>query len=119
MEKSSSFQHAGMNIAGISPKPSYRADGNPYGTTNGEYQDKFLITELGEHSRVNERPQTDESERGTTDNQIFHVKDAEPPTDFEAPYSKLPSNVVLKRVKVTPESIILILLLYRKTCPSR
>lgn len=46
------------------------------------------------------RPQTDESDRGNADNQIFHVQDAEPPTDFDAPYSKLPSNVVLTRVKV-------------------
>jgi len=49
---------------------------------------------------LGERPQTDESDRGNADNQIFHVKDAVPPTDFDAPYSRLPSNVVLTRVKV-------------------
>ena len=49
-----------------------------------------------------QRPQTDESERGTQD-QIFHVQDAEPPIDFDSPYSKLPSNVVLARVKKNVE----------------
>ena len=32
-------------------------------------------------------------------NKIFNVRDAVPPTDYDAPYSALPSNVVLKRVK--------------------
>lgn len=32
-------------------------------------------------------------------NQIFNVSEAVPPTDYDAPYSKMPSNVVLKRVK--------------------
>jgi hypothetical protein len=48
------------------------------------------------------RPQTDESERGNQDNQIFHVQDAEPPIDYDSPYSRLPTNVVLARVKVSP-----------------
>ena len=47
------------------------------------------------------RPQTDESERGIQDNQVFHVLEAVPPQDYEAPYSKLPGNVVLTRVKVS------------------
>ncbi|TNV74593.1 hypothetical protein FGO68_gene108 [Halteria grandinella] len=50
-----------------------------------------------------QRPQTDESERGNQDNQIFHVQDAEPPIDFDSPYSRLPSNVVLARVKKNVE----------------
>jgi len=39
----------------------------------------------------------DEDEEATT--KIFNVRDAVPPTDYDAPYSKLPGNVVLKRVK--------------------
>jgi hypothetical protein len=89
-------------------------------TNGGDYGDKLLITELNvggqEHSfaPVREelkRPQTDESERGTADNQIFHVLEAVPPTDFDAPYSKLPNNVVLTRVKV---GLLLMLIEYRK-----
>lgn len=48
----------------------------------------------GELSRV------DDNDRGIADNQIFHVQDAVPPKDYDAPYSKLPANVVLTRVKV-------------------
>ena len=44
----------------------------------------------------NEAPDSDEEERS---NQVFNVKDAVPPTDYDAPYSVMPSNVVLKRVK--------------------
>lgn len=38
-----------------------------------------------------------DDEEATT--KIFNVRDAVPPTDYDAPYSALPSNVVLKRVK--------------------
>ncbi len=50
-----------------------------------------------------QRPQTDESERGQSDNQIFHVHDAEPPIDYDSPFSPLPSNVNISRVKKNVE----------------
>mmetsp|Transcript_35795 Transcript_35795/g.54855 ORF Transcript_35795/g.54855 Transcript_35795/m.54855 type:complete len:83 (+) Transcript_35795:110-358(+) len=40
--------------------------------------------------------ESDEEERS---NQIFNVREAVPPTDYDAPYSQLPGSVVLKRVK--------------------
>ena len=87
--------------------------------TNTNIGGKTLITELGmeqdaQHqeqqiqlrptSEEEKRPSSDESERGILDNQIFHVLEAVPPQDYDAPYSKLPSNVVLTRVKVTISS---------------
>ncbi|CDW78191.1 UNKNOWN [Stylonychia lemnae] len=104
-----------MNISGLKNreqtpnKPMYQQN---YTTTNGDINGQFLITELGANQQLipnqydanpyqvvvrgsmnGDRPQTDESDRGNADNQIFHVKDAEPPSDFDAPYSRLPSNV--------------------------
>lgn len=41
----------------------------------------------------------DDSDEEEKTKQIFNVREAVPPTDYEAPYSQLPSSVVLKRVK--------------------
>jgi hypothetical protein len=46
--------------------------------------------------RDEEQDDSDQEERS---NQTFHVREAVPPTDYEAPYSAMPTNVVLKRVK--------------------
>lgn len=40
-----------------------------------------------------------DDEDGQEQLQIFSVEDSEPPNDFESPYSQLPSNVVITRVK--------------------
>lgn len=34
-----------------------------------------------------------------TQNMIFNVREAVPPTDYDAPYSQLPESVVLFKVK--------------------
>ena len=41
----------------------------------------------------------DEFEDEEKSNQIFNVKDAVPPNDFDAPYSQLPSSVQVQHVK--------------------
>lgn len=41
----------------------------------------------------------EDEEDGQEQVQIFSVEEAEPPNDFESPFSKLPSNVVINRVK--------------------
>ena len=63
MDKShnSSFQNAGMNIAGLnrSGREQTPKQPQPYGnytTTNGDYQDKFLITELAGGQPAYENP---------------------------------------------------------------
>ncbi len=47
-------------------------------------------------SEEEEKTEHDEEEATT---KIFNVRDAVPPTDYDAPYSALPGNVHLKRVK--------------------
>ena len=47
-------------------------------------------------SEEEDEPEHDEEEATT---KIFNVRDAVPPTDYDAPYSALPGNVHLKRVK--------------------
>jgi hypothetical protein len=51
---------------------------------------------MGESDEERQMEDHDDDEAAT---KIFNVRDAVPPTDYDAPYSALPSNVVLKRVK--------------------
>lgn len=44
-------------------------------------------------------PDAADSDEEDHSNKIFNVKDAVPPTDYDAPYSALPSSIKLKRVK--------------------
>jgi len=70
-------------------------DGEPYGG-------KTLITELNNGPEIalrDEEGEAADSDQEEVTNQIFNVREAVPPTDYEAPYSLMPSNVVLKRVK--------------------
>ena len=53
----------------------------------------------------------DEEEKS---NQIFNVKDAIPPNDFEAPYSQLPTNVKLSIVKSMVRNVYLKLMEKKK-----
>ena len=41
----------------------------------------------------------DLNEEEEATNKIFNVREAVPPCDYDAPYSQLPGNVVLNRVK--------------------
>lgn len=41
----------------------------------------------------------DSDQEEKTNQKIFNVDEAVPPTDYEAPYSSMPCNVVLSRVK--------------------
>ena len=41
----------------------------------------------------------DDSDEEDNSKKVFNVEDAEPPEDYEAAYSELPSSVSLKRVK--------------------
>tara|TARA_B110000285_G_C15049073_1_gene575987 strand:- start:1127 stop:1357 length:231 start_codon:yes stop_codon:yes gene_type:complete len=52
--------------------------------------------DMGESDEERQAEDHDDDEAAT---KIFNVRDAVPPTDYDAPYSQLPSNVVLKRVK--------------------
>ena len=68
---------------------------------NAPYQGKTMITELNHLGDVNEDHENEaaESDHEERSNQIFNVREAVPPTDYDAPYSQMPENVVLKRVK--------------------
>lgn len=72
-------------------------------TDNGHYHGKTMITELNplpeETYDANEIMAADSDQEEERSNQIFNVREAVPPTDYDAPYSQLPENVVLKRVK--------------------
>ena len=41
----------------------------------------------------------EEEEDENEKNQYFHVQEAEPPTNYEDPYSTLPSKIVLKTIR--------------------
>ncbi len=60
-----------------------------------------MITELPnkEHSVHSQSDKGDVDEEEEAKNKIFNVREAVPPTDYDAPYSSLPSNVVLNRVR--------------------
>ena len=62
---------------------------------------KTMITELNAVDIRDEEAgslvDSEDEEREST--QIFNVKEAVPPTDYDAPYSAMPSNVTLKQVK--------------------
>jgi len=62
-----------------------------------------MITELNQGPDIAYRDEMEnndlDSDEEEKTNQIFNVSEAVPPTDYDAPYSKMPTNVVLKRVK--------------------
>ena len=61
-----------------------------------------LITELphkAEQSVLSGSRDERNDEEEEAKNKIFNVREAVPPTDYDAPYSSLPSNVVLNRVR--------------------
>lgn len=70
-------------------------------TDNAPYQGKTMITELNQlpEETQDELIAADSDHEEERSNQIFNVREAVPPTDYEAPYSLLPEGVVLKRVK--------------------
>lgn len=72
-------------------------------TAKEPYQGKTMITELNPGpefaDEVVEEAVDIDSDEEEKSNQIFNVREAIPPTDYEAPYSQLPGNVILKRVK--------------------
>jgi len=57
----------------------------------------FLTAKDAGDSDEEKQIEAHDDEEATT--KIFNVRDAVPPTDYDAPYSALPTNVVLKRVK--------------------
>ena len=61
-----------------------------------EVQTRDVDNDIGseEGDRVDELGEEEEAT-----NKIFNVREAVPPCDYDAPYSQLPSNVVLNRVK--------------------
>lgn len=72
-----------------------------YGTGSGK--DNAFITDLngrGEDPEISDQESQDSGEEEKT-NQIFNVREAVPPTDFDAPYSKMPPSVekLMPRVK--------------------
>lgn len=56
--------------------------------------------------QVNQYGDDSDGEEGKT-NQIFNVKDAVPPDDFDAPYSQLPSSVQIQLVKTMVKKVYL------------
>ena len=75
-----------------------------YGTGSGK--DNAFITDLNQRgddpdNSGSEDAQSQESGEEEKTNQIFNVREAVPPTDFDAPYSKMPPSVekLMPRVK--------------------
>jgi hypothetical protein len=62
---------------------------------------KTLITELNPAPEINfggnDGDESDQEEKYNA--KIFNVNEAIPPTDYEAPYSEMPTNVKLEIVK--------------------
>lgn len=82
-----------------------------------DYDKKTLITELqpglddDSDSDLDEHFSDDEVADDNTDmNQYFHVVDAEPPKNYDDPYSTLPPKVTmrLEAIKVTYNSITIL-----------
>ena len=42
----------------------------------------------------------EDSDKEEKSNMIFNVREAVPPTDYDAPYSQLPKSVTLRKVKM-------------------
>ena len=61
---------------------------------------KIFLSEVN-IEETKEDPEKEEEEEGPAD-QIYSVEQQIPPNDFENPYSVLPKNVVITRVKVSP-----------------
>ena len=70
-------------------------------TADQPYGDKTLITQLNPGPDVIYGNDDDEIDSDQEDQQqaIFNVSEAVPPTDYDAPYSAMPTTVTLKKVK--------------------
>ena len=60
-----------------------------------------MINQLG-----NSEDEFSDDEDDQNKNQYFQVDDAEPPTNYDDPYSTLPGKINLKNIKVSQKSII-------------
>ena len=62
-----------------------------------------FITEHNQHKDESDQEAVDSDNSGEEErnSQIFNIREAIPPTDFDAPYSKMPKSVVIviSRVK--------------------
>jgi hypothetical protein len=65
--------------------------------------DNAFITEYNQKDEDSDADDLDSDASGEQEssNQIFNIREAIPPTDFDAPYSKMPKSVVIviSRVK--------------------
>ena len=68
------------------------------GHDNGTY-----ITEVkpeDEEYGEDGKDELEDSDKEEKSNMIFNVREAVPPTDYDAPYSQLPKSVTLRKVKM-------------------
>lgn len=73
-------------------------------STSGAGENNAFITEFNQKDHDDsdiEDQDSDASGENEASNQIFNIREAVPPTDFDAPYSKMPPSVVIviSRVK--------------------
>ena len=73
-------------------------------STSGAGENNAFITEFNQKDHDDsdiEEPDSDDSGAQESSQQIFNIREAVPPTDFDAPYSKMPDSVdvVISRVK--------------------
>lgn len=74
-----------------------------YGTGSGKDNNAFItdLNHRGDDPEISDDHSSQDSQEEEKTNQIFNVREAVPPTDFDAPYSKMPKSVekLMPRVK--------------------
>ena len=78
-------------------------DANKVGVAPGELTGEEIPTQsqaIVENRSENSEEAFSSDGEGQEQNQYFHVEEAEPPTNYDDPYSTLPTKIKLQTIKV-------------------